>query len=116
VGARSRPAQPISSFPLQESGAAADDLSLHRCQAIGMPEFAFPHSSTDDVGVELVDRVRLLRTALEGLTADNAALRRELARLRREVRSLRASRPAATTAETPLERARAERVRMERLR
>ena len=37
---------------------------------------------------QIVDRIIQLRGALEGITADNAGLRRELARLRRENRLL----------------------------
>lgn len=39
---------------------------------------------------ELVDRLIRLRNALEGLAADNAVLRRDLARVRAENRALRA--------------------------
>ena len=38
---------------------------------------------------DLLDRILELRGALHGLTADNAELRRELARIRRENGSLR---------------------------
>ncbi|MBO0769628.1 MAG: hypothetical protein J2O48_13175 [Solirubrobacterales bacterium] len=41
---------------------------------------------------DLLDRVILLRNALAGITADNAALRRELNAVRRENRELKARR------------------------
>jgi hypothetical protein len=43
------------------------------------------HASLDS----LIDRVLMLRSALEGITRDNASLRRELARVRSENRALR---------------------------
>lgn len=44
-----------------------------------------------DENISLVNRLMVLRCALEGLAVDNAAARRQLAQLRAENRALRAA-------------------------
>jgi len=44
-----------------------------------------------DENAELINRLELLQRTLEGIVADNAAARRQLARLRAENRALRAA-------------------------